>query len=284
MSDAVEAQPVTAARRSRTVLVTFLGAIVREMGNWMPTTGTIELLARLGVDASNVRTAVFRLRKRGWLVAENRQGHRGYALTAGALEALAEGDEVIWHAREPADLRDGWCVINFSIPEQARARRHQLRAHLTALGFGNIGSAVWIAPARMVPAAQRAVAELDLTASCMIFAGAYVDGPDLASVVRDGWDLDEIDRRYRAFIERYEGEAARLEAAGQVDEVEAFVTYLAVIDHWRKLPFRDPGLPREVLGDGWAGPDAVALFSRLVTMIEGRALSYAARAWPGSTS
>ncbi|WP_246212500.1 PaaX family transcriptional regulator [Streptomyces abyssomicinicus] len=272
------------AGRSRTVLVSFLGSVVRKMGGWMPIAGTVALLAETGLDAASVRTAVFRLKRRGWLVAETRAGMRGYTLTPAALDALAEGDQVIWHAREPADLGDGWCFVNFSVPESARSLRHQLTAHLTSLGFGNIGSAVWIAPARMLPAARRAITELDLTRYCAVFVGDYVAGQDLHTMVRNGWDLDEIDGRYREFVTRYGAEAERLAASAVIEGEHAFVTYLSVLDHWRKLPFRDPGLPREVLAEDWAGPAAVRLFERLVALLEGRALAHAAPHWSARTT
>ncbi|MFD0331385.1 PaaX family transcriptional regulator C-terminal domain-containing protein [Streptacidiphilus monticola] len=159
------------------------------------------------------------------------------------------------------------------MPESARAKRHQLTAHLTSLGFGNIGSAVWIAPARMLSSAQRAIEELELTGQCAVFVGAYAAGQDLAAMVRNGWDLDGIDRRYQEFIADYAAEADRLARADHVDGRHAFITYLSVVDHWRKLPFRDPGLPPEVLTPAWNGPAAVRLFERLV------ASSKAAR-WP----
>ncbi|MGP2439931.1 PaaX family transcriptional regulator [Streptomyces sp. JW3] len=272
------------ARRSRTVLVTFFGSVVRKMGGWMPIAGSVELLTLCGLDASSVRTAVSRLKQRGWLAAETRAGVRGYRLTPTALEALAAGDEVIWHARQPADLADGWCVVNFSVPESARAKRHQLRSHLNALGFGNIGSAVWIAPARMLAAARRAIEELGLTDSCAVFVGEYVAGPRLRELVRTGWDLGEIDRQYREFLDGYGAEADRLAERAVIAGADAFVGYLAVVDHWRKLPFRDPGLPSEVLTDDWSGPAAVRVFERMVATLEGRALAYAARHWPSGES
>ncbi|MFR9795469.1 PaaX family transcriptional regulator C-terminal domain-containing protein [Streptomyces sp. MS06] len=280
MSATREARTPAATPRSRTVLVSFLGAVVRKMGNWMPIAGTVELLAQSGLDAASVRTAVFRLKKRGWLESEPRSGVRGYALTPAALEALAAGDEVIWHARQPAELGDGWCLVNFSVPESARARRHQLTAHLTSLGFGNIGSAVWIAPARMLASAQRAIAELDLTGQCAVFVGHYAAGQELAAMVRNGWDIEGIERRYEEFIEDHEAEADRLATAAFVDGKHAFVTYLSLVDHWRKLPFRDPGLPPEVLPEDWSGPAAVRLFERMVATLEGRALAHAAPYWP----
>jgi phenylacetic acid degradation operon negative regulatory protein len=266
--------------RSRTVLVTFLGSIVRRMGGWMPIAGTVQLTAHLGLDAPGVRTAVSRLKKRGWLVSETRDGLRGYALSAVALAALAAGDEVIWHARAPADLDDGWCVITFSIPETARARRDQLRSHLSSLGFGNVSTAAWVAPARMQPAAERAIAELDLTSFCAVFAGDYVAGADLATLVARSWDLPAIDARYRGFLERFSSAAERLGPDQQVPGADAFATYLALVDHWRQLPFRDPGLPPTLLPADWTGGEALALFERLVAQLEGRALAHAAAHWP----
>ena len=245
----------------------------------MPIAGTVDLMAQFGLDGPSVRTAVFRLKQRGWLVAETRGGARGYALTPLALTALASGDEIIWHARQPADLADGWCVVNFSVPESARAKRHQLRAHLAALGFGNVGTAMWIAPARMKGAAEQAIAELGLDKYAAIFVGDYVGGRDLPGLLRESWDLVEIDRRYREFTHRFAGEARRLGAEGAVDPERAFLSYLAVIDQWRKLPFRDPGLPREILPADWSAPAAAALFARLVALLEGRALAHAASYW-----
>ena len=267
-------------RRSRTVVVSFLGSFVRRMGNWMPIAGTVDLMTQFGLDAPSVRTAVFRLKERGWLVSESRGGARGYALTAQATTTLAAGDEVIWHARQPADLADGWCVVNFSIPESARTKRHQLRAHLAHLGFGNIGTAMWIAPARMQAAAEKAIAELGLDKYAAIFVGNYIGTQDLSTLLYQSWDLADIDRRYREFIARYDEVAHDLEAKVAIDPEQAFVTYLGVVDHWRKLPFRDPGLPRELLADDWSAPTASALFEKLVVILEGRALAHAVGYWP----
>ncbi len=268
-----------AATRSRTLLVTFLGAVVRRMGDWMPIGATVELMTEAGLDSPSVRTAVSRLKKRGWLIPETRSGVRGYVLSELATEALAAGDLVIWHARQPALLEDGWCIVNFSIPESERRRRQQLRAHLTSLGFGNIGTALWIAPARMRAAAEQAIAELELADTAAVFVGDHVAGRDLRTLIYESWDLDTINARYRQFIAQYTPLSG---AAGErLDEHDAFVTYLTLVDQWRKLPFRDPGLPRELLDEHWSGPAATDLFERCVAALQGRALSYATARWSG---
>lgn len=266
--------------KSRTMLVTYLGALVRPLGGWMPIGGTVELMTQVGLDAQSVRTAVFRLTRRGWLVAESRAGVRGYALTPTAVALLAKGDEIVWHARTPADLAQGWCIVHFSVPESARAKRHQLRAHLTSLGFGNVGAAVWIAPARMRDAAVEAVDELGLTPRSAVFVGDYSAGPALADLMADAWDMGEIDRRYCEFLADFAGPAAALGSRPTPDPAEALVTYLSVIDRWRTLPYRDPGLPPEVLPAGWSGQEAGRVFETLVARLEAPAREHACAYWP----
>ncbi len=139
---------------------------------------------------------------------------------------------------------------------------------------------MWIAPARMRPAAEQAIAELGLDKYAAIFVGDYVGGQDLTALLYSSWDLAGIDHAYQDFVARFADEAATLEARAAIAPQEAFVTYLGAVDHWRKLPFRDPGLPREVLAADWSAPAAGALFQRLVTILEGRALAHAAGYWP----
>lgn len=266
-------------RRTRTLVVTFLGSVVRRMDGWLPIGGTIDLLGQLGVDAPSVRTAVFRLKQRGWLDAESRDGTRGYTLTEHAVAVLAQGDEVIWHARRPAVLADGWCIVNFSVPESDRSRRYKLRTHLSHHGFGNVGTATWLAPARMQQSAIEAITELGLNDYAAVFVGDYTGTQDLTTLLYDSWDLAAIDRSYRDFIDQHRQLATDLAAGAAVDPPRAFTAYLGVIDAWRHLPFRDPGLPREVLADDWKGPEAVALFERLVDALEQPALAHAAAHW-----
>jgi phenylacetic acid degradation operon negative regulatory protein len=279
MTAADETNAKTRSRRTRSLIVSFLGSVVRQQGGWLPIAGTIELMSRLGVDAPSVRTAVFRLKQRGWLEAEPRAGVRGYTLTDHARTVLAEGDEVIWHARRPADLENGWCIVNFSVPESDRSKRYKLRTHLSNLGFGNVGTATWLAPARMQSAAETAIAGLGLDKYAAVFVGNYVGTQDLTSLLYDSWDLAGIDRSYRDFIGQHERLATDLESRAALDPQQAFTAYLGVVDTWRQLPFRDPGLPRELLADDWSAPEAVALFERLVQLLEQPALAHAARFW-----
>ena len=266
------------SRQSRSTVVTFLGAVVRPLGSWMPIAGTVDLLAQAGVDAPSVRIAVHRLKGNGWLQSEAREGARGYALTTTALETLAAGDEVIWHARTPADVTDGWCIVHFGVPESMRAKRHQLRAHLSSLGFGNVGTALWIAPARMRTAAERAVTELGLEAHTAIFVGEYHGTQDLTGLLYGSWDLRPSTT---AIATSWPSTVPRPTVRSATDQIpRAPSRRTSPCSTVARLPFRDPGLPAEVLAPEWHGPQATEVFERLVVALEEPALTHARAHWP----
>ncbi|MBL3698777.1 PaaX family transcriptional regulator C-terminal domain-containing protein [Leucobacter luti] len=261
---------------SRTLLVTLLGAFARRTGNWMPIKGIVALLEELGIDESSTRTGVSRLKKRGWLVPEKRDGRSGYHLTALAQGMLASGDEYIWHSRQPATLSDGWCIATFSIPEQHRAKRHLLRSRLASLGFGNVGQGVWIAPARMAADALELIDHLELTNNTNLFVGRHGGGQDLTRMARESWDLDGIDAGYREFIARHQPglQALLRRAPEELAPRDFFVHYLRALDDWRILPMRDPGLPRELLRSDWAGDPATRLIEEIVTRLDDAAFAF----------
>ncbi|XPP26322.1 MAG: PaaX family transcriptional regulator C-terminal domain-containing protein [Leucobacter sp.] len=262
---------------SRTLLVTLLGAFARRTDDWMPISAIVELLGALEVDESSVRTGVSRLKKRRWFEAEKRDGRSGYRLTDEAKHALASGDRVIWHARQPAVLEEGWCIASFSVPEKERAKRHLLRSRLAMLGFGNIGSGMWIAPARMSVDARQLIDTLDLQEYTNIFCGQHEGGQDLIQLVQESWDLDAIHGEYRQFAEAHGDDVEQLikrYGSGGIPLREAFVQYMRALDDWRVLPMRDPGLPRELLREDWAGDPAAELIGRVVSELDGPAFEF----------
>jgi phenylacetic acid degradation operon negative regulatory protein len=263
----------------RTLLVEFLGAFVRRHDGWAPVSAMVSLMGVVGLDGPSVRTLVSRLKSRGWLAPEKRGSASGYRLSASALASLAEGDEVVWRARQEVSLDDGWALVTFSVPESERAKRHLLRSRLTGLGFGNIGPGIWIAPARMLGPARSLLRRLDLEQFVDLFTAQVAPGGDIADLIRRGWDLAELDGEYHAFL-RAHGPVAAAWTEGPRGDAAAFHDYVLALNQWRQLPFKDPGLPPELLGPDWAGARAGELFVRLVELLEEPAQRYAATFWP----
>ena len=209
--------------RLRHLIVTIYGLYARSDGGWLSIAALIRLLADLGIDEPAVRSAISRLKRRGILVARRQDGSAGYQLSAEALAILREGDARIFR-RHRATLADGWLLAVFSVPESERQRRHVLRSELARLGFGMVAPGVWIVPAHPQDTTAETLRRLGLDSYADLFHAEHLAFGDPAEKIRRWWDLDELERRYQAFIQAHEPVVRRWEAdaAGSVGSVGPF--------------------------------------------------------------
>ncbi|MGH8876844.1 MAG: PaaX family transcriptional regulator [Stackebrandtia sp.] len=234
----------------RSLIVTVFGLYAREAGGALPVSGLVRVLSTLSVDTQAVRAAVSRLKRRGMLESSKVDKNAGYSLTASGRRVLDEGDARIFHPRR-ARLADGWVLCVFSIPEALRAKRHVLRGRLSWLGFGQAAPGVWIAPAHTMDAAREMLSDTGLSSYVNLFRCDYFGDTPVAEAVRTWWDLSKLAAMYREFIAAHGADPG---------SDEALPTWIRAVTDWRKLPFLDPGLPKELLPNDWPGDDAVALF------------------------
>jgi len=162
----------------------------------------------------------------------------------------------------------------FSVPESERHRRHVLRSELTRLGFGTVAPGVWIVPAHPQDTTADTLRRLELDAYADLFRADHLAFGDPAAKIRRWWDLDELERQYGSFIRAHEPVLRRWEQDGPPGEREAFADYVRVLTDWRRLPYLDPGLPAELLPDGWIGIRAADLFFALRSLLEEPARAY----------
>ena len=243
----------------RQLILSLYGLYAREEGDWLSVASLIALMADLGADSAAVRSSVSRLKRRGVLEASRRDGQAGYALSASSLELLREGDRRIW-SRPRATAADGWLVLVFSVPESERERRHALRSLLAELGFGTAAPGVWVAPATLYDEALRALTRADLVAYTEFFRGDYLGAGDVATRMREWWDLEALTGLYADFCAAWRPVARR---RARPSAASAFATYVPMLTSWRRLPYLDPGLPLEHLPADWPGIEAGELFAGL---------------------
>jgi phenylacetic acid degradation operon negative regulatory protein len=257
----------------RQLIVTVYGLYARQEHNWLSVAALVRLMADLGIDSQAVRSSVSRLKKRGILRSLAMSGAAGYALSPDAVAILREGDARIFRDYR-ASAADGWVIAVFSVPERDRDKRHELRSRLTRLGFGTVAPGVWVAPSHVAAEAERVLARHALDGYVDLFGGAHLGVADLASKIRDWWDLDLLASLYGAFTDRF-GPVTRRLARRPVSDREAFAVYVPMLTAWRQLPYLDPGLPLELLPRPWSGQTAAALFATLNTSLAGSARRHA---------
>ncbi|MEU3775525.1 PaaX family transcriptional regulator C-terminal domain-containing protein [Streptomyces sp. NPDC032472] len=247
----------------RSLIVTFYGAYGRSFEGPVPVSALVRLLGAAGVDAPSVRSSVSRLKRRGFLLpARAADGSAGYELSAEARRLLDDGDRRIYGERG-AEASGDWLLAVFSVPEQERHKRHLLRSRLARLGFGAVAPGVWIAPAHVEEETGHTLERLHLTAYVELFRGAHLGFAPTAEAVARWWDLAALAKAHEEFLDLHEPVLRALQQGGEPTAEEAYRGYLRALDSWRRLPYADPGLPRELLPSDWPGDRAAAVFAEL---------------------
>ncbi|MFI0406715.1 PaaX family transcriptional regulator C-terminal domain-containing protein [Actinomadura sp. 3N508] len=262
------------AGRPKMLIMDVCGAYMRPLGGWFAIAKIVQLMNELGVDEAATRSALLRMRRKGLLEPENRPGARGLRLTDQALTALEDTDRRIFGPRPPAYLGDGWILLSFSVPEDQRAKRHVLRSQLSWLGFGNLGNGLWMAPRRMRDALKKTVEQLGFQQYVLMFEAQYTGFTELSALVGEAWDLAELATLYTEFVDWCAPIAERWQDVRSPAGPQAFIDYTLALYHWRKFPYLDPGLPKDLLPDDWAGHRAAELFFDLRNRLEAGAIDH----------
>jgi phenylacetic acid degradation operon negative regulatory protein len=269
--------PGPVAQRPPRLLLTLLGDYWWQRTESLPSAAIVGLLAEFGVSDSAARAALSRLTRNGLLVT-SRSGRRTFVrLSRRAADVLDDGGRRIFSfGATPAPWDGMWSLVAFSIPEEHRSARDELRKELRWLGFAPLYDGLWVCPrdhagdvmARLkdlgisTATAFRATALPAATAAGAV-GQAAADRAGGALVTADiparAWDLSGLRDRYQEFTEF----AALLRdqtVAGEITTADALVARTRVMNEWRAFPAMDPDLPYELLPPAWPRAAARDLF------------------------
>ena len=240
---------------AKALLLTILGEFVLPHQGSVWTSVVVRLMAVLGVEERNARQAVARLAERG-IVSSEKQGRRTlWHLTEEGWRLLRDGTERIYNFGAGEDTWDErWLVVLCSIPEDQRAKRHQLRAQLGFLGFGFLGPGVAVSPhLDREHAANTALKDLGLIPGAVVLRAEPGELVSADDILRRAWDLDSLASRYQEFIAAFENRSPR-------SDESRFVALVDLVHAWRRFPFIDPEIPPRLLPTRWPGRRAKGLF------------------------
>jgi phenylacetic acid degradation operon negative regulatory protein len=240
---------------AKALLLTIMGEFVLPHSASAWTSTVIRTLGALDVEQRNARQAVARLAEQH-TVRSVKEGRRArWHLTDEGLRLLAAGTERIYAFGTGADEWDGrWLVVLCSVPEEQRAKRHQLRAELGFAGFGFVAPGVAVSPHLDRERVANVVLEdLDLLPGAMVFRAETGELLETDDLLGRAWDLDALAAGYAGFIGHFERRAPRSDEA-------RFAALVDLVHEWRRFPFVDPEIPPRLLPAGWPGRRAKQLF------------------------
>jgi phenylacetic acid degradation operon negative regulatory protein len=255
--------------RGGSLLVTVFGDSIAPRGGVITLGSLIELAAPFGLTERLVRTSVARLAQDGWLLAR-REGRRSeYRLAPGGKERFADATRRIY-GQSPVSWSGEWTLI--LLQTSAGKHRESIRSALRWLGFGQLSPGVFAHPNSNIVQAREWLRSIEGAADAVLLKSSSDDLAVDRQVVSAGWDLGELARRYRRFVEAFGAVAT---AAGSAPDPEcAFVVRTLLIHDYRKIHLQDPLLPPALLPADWVGSSAYDLCRNLYAKVFAAAEDY----------
>ncbi|KGX86884.1 phenylacetic acid degradation operon negative regulatory protein PaaX [Pontibacillus litoralis] len=248
---------------TRSMIFTIYGDYIRHYGNQIWVGSLIRLLNEFGHNDQAVRAAVSRMSKQGWLQSEKQGNKSYYSLSSKGVKRIDEAGNRIFKLNP--DLWDGkWRMLLYSIPEEKRSLRDELRKELVWNGFGTLSNSLWISPNQLEDQVYELIAKYNIEDYVDFFISEY-DGPyENHRIVQKSWDMSQINDKYDQFIRHYSQQFVvdkNKMKHEQMTDAQCFVERTKLVHEYRKFLFIDPGLPTELLPAKWYGSHAAALFA-----------------------
>ncbi len=255
--------------RGGSLLITIFGDAIAPRGGAVTLGSLIGLARPFGLAERLVRTSVARLARDGWLVAR-RDGRRSeYHLAPTGQQRFAAATRRIY-GEIPSSWDGLWTLL--VLPPASGGRRQNVRDELRWLGFGQVSPGVFAHPNWNVDEARAGLSGVQGAAQGLLFKSSSESAEADRRIVASGWDLADLARRYRRFVEIFAPVATAL--AGVPDGEAAFVIRTLLIHEYRKIHLQDPSLPPALLPPDWVGATAYELSKRLYSALFQSAESY----------
>ncbi|MDZ7643095.1 MAG: phenylacetic acid degradation operon negative regulatory protein PaaX [Woeseiaceae bacterium] len=258
--DTFRAQPTP---RAGSLITTVFGDAIAPRGGSVWIGSLIACLAPFGLSERLVRTAMFRLTRDGWFEAEQVGRRSYYRLTGAGRARFEQASHRIYG--EPRQRWSGdWTVaLLAALPT---ADKDRARRELGWLGFGALTPNILAHPAPDTADLDTTLASLGLAERLVLLRGSTPGaGQDrvLTELAQKSWDLDDVEARYAAFIDRYRPVYAAVRKARRIEPVLAFHVRTLLVHDYRRIVLRDPLLPAGLLPADWHGTQAYQLCRNL---------------------
>lgn len=252
------------SRQPKQLLLAFLGEYVVD-AHTVPirATAILAVLEGAGIAVPAARATLDRLVQSSFLTRERRGREILFSLTQHGAAVLREATDRVrgLHPFEPNGK--GWTLVTFSIPEDQRRLRHQLRSTLTWEGFAPIRDGLWLAPGEVDLDASLAPLREDLPSGTIAaFRASELPGFSIAESVRSAWDISAIRAQHESFIDTWASDTDMLSDAGSTDDQAALTRRVILVADWLALLRADPRLPEEFLDAHWPAAQSFALYRR----------------------
>ncbi|MBI0576857.1 phenylacetic acid degradation operon negative regulatory protein PaaX [Neobacillus cucumis] len=254
---------------TRSMIFTIYGDYIHHYGNKIWIGSLIGLLKEFGHNEQAVRVAVSRMLKQGWIQSEKIENRSYYFLTKQGIDRIEEAGNRIFKLH-PSEWDGKWRVLMYTIPEEKRQIRDELRQELLWSGFGSFSNACWISPNNLEKEVKLLIEKYDISEYVDFFVSEYIGPRDNKTLVEKSWPLEDVVEKYEEFIITYSKQFfanQEIISRGEMTDAQCFVERTKLVHEYRKFLFIDPGLPKELLPENWNGNLAATLFNQYYQLL-----------------
>jgi phenylacetic acid degradation operon negative regulatory protein len=270
------------APRTQFVIFVLFGDVIGPRGGWAWTASLLQMLEVLGVSERAARSALSRMRRKGWIKPERDGRHSLYALTSKGRRIIEEGSQRIFEPRR-REWSGRWQMVVYSLPEKKRGLRNDLRKRLAWLGFGRLAPGTWISPHNRRAEVESLLSDLDAHDYAQVFSDAHLSSGDDRELAARCWNLADLNRQYARFVARWEPHydrcAAALVRGGGPTPAQCFAQRFWVTHEYSPFPRLDPNLPDVLVPDDWKGERATEIFNGFRGLLSARAIEFVEHAF-----
>jgi phenylacetic acid degradation operon negative regulatory protein len=246
------------------IIFVLFGDVITPRADRVWTVSLLKMLDVLAVSERAVRSTISRMRRKGWLRPEREGRHSLYTLTAKGRRIIEEGGHRIFEPRK-SDWDGRWFQVVYSLPENKRGLRNDLRKRLTWLGFGRLAPGTWISPHNRRDEVGAMVADLGAQPYVTYFCDLQLAGGDNREIVERCWDIRNLNQQYLKFIKRWQPEFEKrcraLERGDELPADQCFAQRFWITHEYSPFPRLDPNLPPKLLPEEWLGDKAAKMFN-----------------------
>lgn len=249
------------------MVVTVFGDVLSQHGGWVWLGSLIDLLGHLGYNERLVRTAVFRLVQQNWLQV-SRVGRRSYyCFTDSGRSQFERAARRVYSAKVP-DWDGNWTLV--SPVDVDDEQREIFRKNLIWLGYNTLVNGLLAYPSADRSALNETIADMKLAGKVLVFTATTEEGTSselLKKMVREKWNLKELESDFSEFLAFYRPVAKKLSAISG-NGLDQLLLRLVLIHEYRRILLRDPDFPVDMLPSGWVGFEAQQATSRIYNALK----------------
>ena len=256
--------------RAGSLIVTVFGDSISQHGNIIWLGSLISSLAPFGLNARQIRTAIYRLVQDNWLTNDKVGRRSYYSFTDFGHRQYEKSAQRIYRSTPPP-WNGQWTLILLGLVDSAL--REKLKRELHWQGFGALTHGVLAHPAADHQALAETLGEFGVQENvvCLRATAEQIQSRTaLAKLVRHSWNLDDLAQRYRDFVSDFEPalqarEEFRISAPAQMFELQTLL-----IHNYRRIVLQTTDIPEDLLPTHWPGRAAMKLVAELYDVIRGR--------------